>query len=189
MNLRENIRRWAFSVVALVVMTFVGGEARAQFSSVAVNAIGLATGNINAAIDVKLDTKISLNMPLSFSPVMSRKVGWQNVVFAPGARFWTNELYNGSFIGVYGSAAYYRLRYDGWNRQGWAAGVGVSYGYSHLLTKRWNLEIEVGVSAIYADFDKTRNYEYGIFEDEYWWRKRQVRIVPSKLKVSFGYLF
>lgn len=177
------------AIAALVCMAFAHSEAHAQFSSVSVNTVGLVTGNINAAIDVKLDTKISFNMPLSFSPVMSKQVGWQNVVFSPGARFWTNELYNGSFFGVYGSAAYYRLRYDGWNRQGWAAGIGVSYGYSYLLTKRWNIEFEVGASVIYADFLKTQNREFGIFEDEYWWRKRQVKVVPSKLKVSFAYLF
>lgn len=177
------------ATAALFVMLFAHNEAKAQFSSVSFNTLGLATGNINVAFDVKLDTKVSFNMPLSFSPVMAKQVGWQNICFSPGARFWTNELYNGSFVSVYGSAAYYRIRYDGWNRQGWATGLGVSYGYSHLISKRWNLEVEVGVSAIYTEFDKTRNLQYGIFEDEYWWRKRQVMIVPSKLKISFGYLF
>ncbi len=189
LNNTHNIRRWILGAAALLCFALAPSKAVAQFSSVSTNLVGWATGNINAAVDLKLDTRISFNIPLSFSPVMGKNIGWQNITFQPGARFWMTELYRGSFVGVYGSTAYYRLRNHGWNRRGWAAGAGVSYGYSHLLSKRWNLEVEVGVNVMYTDFDKTRNREFGVFEDEYWWDIRRVMILPGKLKVSFGYLF
>lgn len=184
-----NIRQLLIAALLCVAFAIAPSRAKAQFSSVSVNAIGWATGNINAAVDVKLDTKVSLDLPLSLSPVMNQKIGWQNVTFAPGVRFWTTELYRGSFFGVYASGAWYRLRYDGFDRKGWATGVGFSYGYSHLLSKRWNLEMEIGFSAIYTAFDKREHRTYGVWEDEYWWHTRRVMLVPSKLKVSVGYLF
>ena len=38
--------------------------------------------------------------------------------------------------------------------QGWGAGVGVSYGYSWLLSKHWNLEATVGVGYLYLESEK-----------------------------------
>ena len=185
----RNIRKFLVAAIAVIAFVLSPDKAKAQFSSVSINTIGWATGNFNAALDLKLDTKISLDLPLSFSPIMSEKVGWQNVTFSPGVRFWAVELYRGSFFGVYTSGAWYKLRYGGYDRRGWATGLGFSYGYSKLLSKRWNLEMEVGFSAIYADYNKRENRSYGIFEDEYWWHTRRVLLAPSKLKVSLGYLF
>lgn len=185
----HTIRKLLVAILFVVAFAVAPQKAAAQFSSVSVNALGWVTGNFNAAVDLKLDTKISLDLPLSFSPIRGKELGWQNVTFAPGVRFWTTELYRGSFFGFYASGAWYNLRYDGFDRRGWATGVGFSYGYSKLLAKRWNLEMEVGFSAIYTAFDKHENREYGIFEDEQWWHTRRVMLVPSKLKVSVGYLF
>lgn len=161
----------------------------AQFSSVSVNTLGYLTGNLNVALDFKINSRTTFDIPLSFSPMMFNKLGWQNVTVQPGFRFWTNEIYQGSFFGLYAGGTAYRMLYRNNYYQGWASGVGFSFGHSFLLSKRWNLEAEIGASLIYADYTKKENRTYGIFEDEHWTRHRRIQAVPSKLKISFGYIF
>ena len=55
-------------------------------------------------------------------------------------------LYNVSDIKLLGT--------EGERHQGWGAGVGVSYGYSFLLSKHWNLEATVGVGYLYLESEK-----------------------------------
>ena len=186
---KGNIRSLIVAMFIMAAFVLLPSKAQAQFSSVSVNALGWVTGNFNAAVDFKLDTKVSVDLPLSFSPVKGKTVGWQNVTFSPGVRFWATELYRGSFFGVYASGALYDLRYGGYDRRGWATGVGFSYGYSKLLSKRWNLELELGFSAVYAEFDRHETRDFGVFEDETWWRTLRLMLLTSRMKVSVGYLF
>ena len=37
--------------------------------------------------------------------------------------------------------------------QGWAAGMGVAYGYSWILSRHLNLEAEIGLGWIYTRYD------------------------------------
>ena len=43
---------------------------------------------------------------------------------------------------------------EGERHQGWGAGAGISYGYSWLLSRHWNLEATVGVGYLYLKSDK-----------------------------------
>ena len=38
--------------------------------------------------------------------------------------------------------------------QGWATGLGLSYGYNWILGKRWNLEATLGFGYVYTNYDK-----------------------------------
>lgn len=38
--------------------------------------------------------------------------------------------------------------------QGWATGLGISYGYSWILGKRWNIEATIGFGYAYSNYDK-----------------------------------
>ncbi|MDD4010258.1 MAG: DUF3575 domain-containing protein, partial [Fermentimonas sp.] len=38
--------------------------------------------------------------------------------------------------------------------QGYAYGGGISYGYQWVLSKRWNLEANLGAGYVYLDYDK-----------------------------------
>lgn len=74
----------------------------------------------------------------------------------------------------------HKYRYDGR-----CFGGGIGGGYSWILGKRINVEMEVGVGAGYADYDKcgwkSNSRNYG--------NERGFRIFPAKFDVSFNYLF
>lgn len=177
------------AILLLLAFAALPGIGHAQFSSVSFNALGYVTGNFNVAFDVKLNARTSLDVPISFSPLRFKNVGWQNITLTPGVRFWLNEIYQGSFFGVYADGSYYKILYSDDNYQGWSAGAGFSYGYSFLMSKRWNLEVEIGASVVYMDYTLKPERQWGIFEDEHWTRHRSIGLVPSKAKISFGYLF
>ena len=78
-----------------------------------------------------------------------------------------------------GSRRYYK---------GGMAGLGFSYGYAWLLSKRWNVTAEIGIGVFYMkDTRRDRippEYE-SIFIHHY---KRWV-VGPSRAEISFNYLF
>ena len=74
-------------------------------------------------------------------------------------------------------------RYDGR-----AFGIGVSYGYSWMLSTRWNVAVEAGIG-LFRTRDTRRDPTVGDWDDEYIWHYRRWTLFPSKLGVSFSYLF
>lgn len=84
------------------------------------------------------------------------------VSFSP--LYWLCERFNGHFFGLHSGYGEYNIsgvripflkksvkdhRY-----QGWATGLGISYGYSWLLGRRWNLEATVGAGYVYTNYDR-----------------------------------
>ena len=82
----------------------------------------------------------------------------------PEFRYWLCERFNGHFFGLhtgYGEYNISRVRVPFLKKsmrdhryQGWATGLGISYGYSWLLGKRWNLEATLGFGYVYTKFDR-----------------------------------
>lgn len=179
----------AKTVLATIVLLLLSGSASAQFSALSFNVLGYASGNINAAVDLRLDAKRSFNIPLSVSPVAFTKTGWANVTLAPGVRFWNNEIYHGGFVGLYAIVSAFDFRYAQKERWGWCTGAGVSYGTAILLSKRWNLELELGLGVVYSKYSLKELIEYGPFDDEEWSRRNSILLVPSRTRVTFAYLF
>ena len=72
--------------------------------------------------------------------------------------------------------------------KGHACGLGVSYGYAWMLSKRWNIAVEAGVG-LYRTKDTRRDPTVGDWDDEYIYHYRRWTLAPTKLEVSFSYIF
>ena len=72
--------------------------------------------------------------------------------------------------------------------KGHAYGLGVSYGYAWMLSKRWNIALEAGVG-LYRTKDTWRDPTVSDWEDEYIYRYRRWTLAPSKMELSFSYIF
>ena len=88
-----------------------------------------------------------------------------------------------------------QLTYGGYDLGSWtrrykghAYGLGVSYGYAWMLSKRWNVALEAGVG-LYHTRDTRRDPTVSDWEDEYIYHYRRWTLAPTKLEVSFSYLF
>ena len=72
--------------------------------------------------------------------------------------------------------------------KGHAYGLGVSYGYAWMLSKRWNIALEAGIGLFHPE-DTRRDPTVSDWEDEYIYRYRRWTLAPTKLEVSFSYIF
>lgn len=72
-----------------------------------------------------------------------------------------------------------KYRYDGYG-----IGLGASYGYSWLLGKRWNIEVEGGLGAMWAKHSKYKCERCGDYVS-----KGSYLLPVPKLSVNFVYLF
>ncbi len=105
-----------------------------------------------------------------------------------GSRYWLYESFVGHFVGGQLSYVGYDLgsrtrRYDGR-----AYGIGFSYGYAWMLSKRWFVILEAGIG-LYRTRDTRRDPTVGDWDDEYIYHYRRWTLAPSRLEVSFSYLF
>lgn len=80
-------------------------------------------------------------------------------------RQWLCERFNGHFFGAHAFYGYYNVsQYDipfmfgektkDYRYKGSVYGVGVSYGYQHIVSKHWNLEFNLGVGVGMTNYDK-----------------------------------
>lgn len=80
-------------------------------------------------------------------------------------RYWLCSKFNGHFFGAHALGTQFNISghelpmlfgkgSKNYRHQGWGAGLGISYGYSFYLGKRWSLEAEIGVGYARLHYDK-----------------------------------
>ena len=104
------------------------------------------------------------------------------------SRYWFYESFVGHFLGQHLTYVGYDLGSRTKRYKGHAYGLGVSYGYAWMLSKRWNIAVEAGVG-LYRTKDTRHDPTVSDWEDEYIYRYRRWTLAPTKLEVSFSYIF
>lgn len=162
--------------------------AEAQYSAVRTNVIGLATGTVNVGFDVSVTDKWTLDVSGLWNPIDTDSFSCQFLGVQLGAKRWLYESFVGHFIG--GQITYGSYLYGGSRRyyKGSMTGVGFSYGYSWLLSKRWNISAEIGVG-IFRMKDTRRDRKLPEYEPVYVHHFKRWAIGPSRAEISFSYLF
>jgi hypothetical protein len=173
------------------------GNVSAQRNAVKTNVVSLATTSINAAYELGLSDRTTLEIGASWNPwTFAGNKKFRHLMLQPEYRRWNCERFTRGFWGVHLLGGIYNVGhvklpfgvYPGTKNhryQGWFAGAGVSYGYDWYLTPHLNLEATVGVGYVHAYYKRyectkcgaqlgsgTKNY-FG----------------PTKLAVNLVYLF
>jgi hypothetical protein len=173
-------------IIALVLLGSTG--ARAQFFGVKTNALGLATGTVNAGVEVAVAKQWSVELSGYWNPVKTDKFSARAWWVQPAVRWWRYEHFVGHFVATHPAYGRYDTGNAVWHRRGWLTGFGVSYGYTWLLNNRWNFTAEGGLGVYYMS-DRKENYEVDDWEPITVVHARRVILAPSKLELSFSYLF
>lgn len=151
----------------------------AQYTAVRVNTLALATGTLNAGVDVALSDKWSIDMQAMWNPFL----GGSTAVMA-GLRRWRFEPNVGWFWGL--NTAYSSFEVD--DSSGWLTGLGSSMGYSWILNRRWNFSLEGGLGVYYIK-DCFLLDGSSLLEDIIVRHRQRIMLLPSKLEATFSYLF
>ena len=183
--------RLYLSFFALLLFCLLhSGKVSAQFYSIRTNLIGLATSNLNAEGSMALSTNWSVHLPVQYSPFnLWKDAKLKNITVEPGVRYWMRETYGrGYFIGLHGLFSYYNVggifghkyRY-----QGTAYGGGLSVGLVRPLSRRWNIEFELGGGIVWADWEKFKCAHCGrrVGKDS------GIKVLPTRTAVNLVYLF
>ena len=168
-NLIQSFRKSMKKVVFIVflIVYWCGNLTHAQKIGIKTNVLYWASSTPNLSIELGSGKRTTLGLTGGYNPwtlneAKNRKI--KHWLVMPEFRYWLCERFQGHFFGVHSGYSFYNIsgvripfqdkstqdhRY-----QGWATGVGFSYGYSWILSRRWNVEADLGVGYIYAEFDK-----------------------------------
>lgn len=143
--------------------------ANAQFA-IKTNLLYDATATVNIGAEVEIAPKWSLDVSGNFNAwTLNKGRRWRHWMVQPEARYWFCNPFQGHFIGIEVQGGQYNIgkldinfsflgtdfsKLKDTRYQGWFAGAGVSYGYSWILGKHWNLEAELGIGYNYSRYDR-----------------------------------
>lgn len=156
---------------------------------------GTATFNLGAEVRLgrhwTLDAEVGLNPFDGKNDDGSYGKSLKHLRVHPELRYWFCESFYRHFVGLHVPYLLYNvsdiklLGAENERHQGWGTGVGVSYGYSWLLSEHWNLEASVGIGYLYLESDKYPCTSCGSKMETV----KKHYFGPTQLGVSFIYLF
>lgn len=176
--------KWLFALL-FVCCLLHSQQSKAQFYSVQTNALEWGMGTLNIEGSMMISPQWTFNMSIACNPwTLKNNKKIKHWLIQPGARYWFWQSYVGRFIGMYAIGTRYNM---GWKKNrydGSGFGLGASYGYTWLIGKRWNLEAEAGIGAVFVN---SKKYEGGCCRD-YISKGNYLRPAP-KLAINIVYLF
>ncbi|MBD8347786.1 DUF3575 domain-containing protein [Dysgonomonas sp. HGC4] len=155
-----------------------------------------ATSSINLGLELKLDSRYTLDISGNYNPFTysgNRKL--RHVLVQPELRYWLCEPFYSHFFGIHAlyssySVGHIKLPLDLYSSlneyryQGNLYGVGFSYGYQWVLSPRWSLEASFGFGYIYTNYDKYECKTCGKLLDSSY----KHYLGPTKAGISLIYL-
>ena len=166
----------------LVVMIVLMGAQRVSAQSIALktNALYWATTTPNIGAELKVAPRWTLGLTAGYNPfTFSENAKLKHVLIEPEARYWLCSAYAGNIdvpFGIFPELDDHRF-------QGDIGAVGVLYGYSWMLGRRWSLEAAIGIGVGVTHYKKYMCEVCGsqVDEDTRW------LFMPTKLAVSVVY--
>lgn len=158
------------------------------------NLLLLGTGSINVGVNYGLTSKWTVGTLLSYNPWKYGKTRFKHFLVSPGVRYWLCDNNAGHFLGANLTYARYNVGGIGIpfvsdniknNRyEGDLGGAGISYGYSWIVGKHFNLEVELGLGVQHAGYAKYPCANCGDKIKD----GRKTFISPNKLGVNLVYM-
>ncbi len=164
------MKRFFILLLAIVAAISCAWHASAQQVGIKTNLLYDATASINLGVEYRAADRWTVDLSGNYNNwTFGENKKWKHWFVQPEGRFWFCEAFNGHFVAAHligGEFNVGNVRLDmslfgtdyrelrDYRHEGWMAGVGIGYGYSFVLGRHWNLELEVGIGYIYTRYDK-----------------------------------
>ncbi len=187
------LKRW----ILILFMIFVTILTYSQKIGVKTNLLYDATTTPNLGFEFSLSPRWTLDLSGGYNPWILNKDKNKKIkhfIVMPEARYWFCEHFQGHFLGIHSGYSQYNIssvrlpfqskstRYHRY--QGWGTGIGLAYGYSWILGKRWNLEASLGAGYIFTKYDKYDCITCGKFKG----KEKHHYLGPTKAGLSIIYM-
>ena len=149
-------------IVVFMLISIFPDRAASQNIAVKSNVLYDLTGTLNLGGEIRCDDRHSFQLGINYNPwSFGENKKMKQVLIQPEYRFWLDETFIGSFVGVqahyaqynFGNSTPFRTVKD--NRyQGNLIGCGVTYGHQWLLSAFWSVEASVSVGYAHLKYDK-----------------------------------
>ena len=186
-------------VLAALFLTLT--VARGQNVALKSNLLYDATLTVNAGFEVGFAPRWSFDLSGNYNGWAVNGHKWKHWLAQPELRYWFCDCLAGHFIGLHVLGGQYNfgnfdtsLSFLGTDysvfadhrHQGWYAGAGIAYGYSFILSRHWNLELELGAGYVYTRYDVFECQGCGRKVEE---DKPHHYVGPTKAAVNLVYNF
>lgn len=174
--------------LAIISLLAFAGTASAQKVAVKTNSLYWMTATPNVGFEFALADRWTFEVAGGYNPWTFNKeenIKAKHFLVTPEVRYWFCESFQGHFIGINGNytqfnvsgvhvpAAFYPVKTDGIfmddllnaRSQGWAAGAGINYGYATPISRRWNIELNIGLGWWYTAYDRFESRPCGLFQE------------------------
>lgn len=160
-----------FAATALCLAALMAApQSGAQEVALKTNLLDDAFLNVNLGAEMQFAPRWTADLSGSFNAwTLSDGKRWKHRAVQPEARYWFCNTFAGHFVGIEAHGGQYNIggvdfglnllgtdfgKLKDSRYQGWFVGGGVTYGYSWILNKHWNIEAEIGVGYSYTRFDR-----------------------------------
>lgn len=126
----------------LLLCVLAAHTASAQIFTVRADALASLTGTVDLGAEVSVADKWTVEVAGRWNPIRTTSLSTNFYAVQFGSRYWLYESFVGHFIGQHIMYADYDIGSRHKHYDGRAFGVGVSYGYSWMLSLRWNVSVE-----------------------------------------------
>lgn len=151
------MKQLVLSLLCLVVLTpATRAENIESTAAIKTNLLYDATLTVNLGAELRVAPKWTIDLSGNINSwTLSNGRRWRHWMIQPEARRWTKEAFRGHFFAGHLFGGQFNYSFDGrQRRQGWAAGLGVGYGYAWQFGRRWGLEAEIAVGYTRYSYDK-----------------------------------
>jgi hypothetical protein len=162
-------------------------DAAAQRVAVSANVVDWAILSPGAAVDVRLNRRLTLELSLAGNPYRFTIAGYQYSLFrfTPQLKYWFNRPMARHYCSLVLNGTWFDVNHNNMYNKGDMGAVGFSYGYAMELARHWNMELSIG-----AGIGRLRNFNYANPEeipDE----PNDLRWIPVPMNVGvkFAYIF
>lgn len=185
-----------------IAVALAAADAGAQEVALKTNLLSDALLNPSLAAEVSIAPRWSLELggSVNFWNLSDGK-RWKHWAVQPEARYWLCEPFTGHFFGIEAHGGQYNIghfdlglnllgtdfrKLKDFRYQGWFVGGGITYGYSWILGRHWNLEAELGIGYSYTRYDQYKCKGCGkkVKAD-----KSHNYVGPTKAAVNIVYVF
>ncbi len=158
------------------------------------NAIGWSMFVGNGAVELDLDSRWSVSLPVYYSALdyFSRRTKFKTLTVQPELRYWLGRGRNW-YAGVHAGVGWYnfalngeyRIQDCGWAHPALGGGVGGGYRMDIFRNGRWQLEFSLGAGVYAVRYDKFFNEPNGLIAETV----RRTWFGIDQAAVSFIYSF
>lgn len=171
--------------VILLLLSCMHLSSYSQSKTLSTNFVEWGTLSMNAEASIGIAKRQTLHFPVAWNPwKLAEHKKRKHLSVSPQWRYWKTERYLGHFFGANLIGSRYNVGRTSYRYDGWAYGLGGSWGYAWLLNKRLNLEVQAGIGMIWTNY---KRFDCGTCGD-YLSKESKRFLVPNRLAVSLVYV-